>query len=119
MYVSLSIRPASRSPQGQADEPPQIALYIFATLPFQMHKLSEQQFIWAALIARARRKAWKDCEALTVTKGWLGGKKVKSVVEPEAVTKLLHQEGAPPDVLQVCTWKLYLNCSRHNVRALT
>ena len=40
-----------------------------------MHKLTDKQFTWVSLRARARREAWVDCEKLVVGKGWLGGKK--------------------------------------------
>ena len=33
-----------------------------------MHVLTEKQYTWIALNARAQRKAWKDCEQLVVTK---------------------------------------------------
>ena len=64
----------------------------------KIHKLSEAQFTWVALSARARRGQWKDCEALALTKGWLGARKAK--VEPTGVVRLLHSIGAPADVLQ-------------------
>ena len=63
-----------------------------------MHKLSDLQYTWAALTARSKRSAWKDCESLVVTKGWLGGRKAKA--DPTQVIRLLSREGAPPDVLQ-------------------
>ena len=46
-----------------------------------MHVLTEKQFTWIALNARAQRKAWKDCEQLVVTKGWLGGRKTKVQIQ--------------------------------------
>jgi len=65
------------------------------------HKLSEEQYAWAALTARAAKGQWKDCEALVVTKGWLGGKKAKPAVDPGAVVRALHSFAAPKDVLQL------------------
>ncbi len=35
-----------------------------------------------------------------MTKGWLGGRKTKSVVAADGVVRILHASGAPPDVLQ-------------------
>ncbi len=54
---------------------------------FQMHKLSDQQYTWAALTARARKKQWKDCEELVVTKVGTVKKNYFSVVVEE---KKLH-----------------------------
>ena len=67
------------------------------------HSLSDQQFTWLAFSARAKRKQWKECEALTLTKTWLGlgGKKTKSSVDPVAVVKTLKACDAPADVLLI------------------
>ena len=66
----------------------------------KVHALTEKQFTWTALNARAQRKAWKDCEQLVVTKGWLGGRKTKAVVAADGVVRVLSSHAAPPDVLQ-------------------
>lgn len=67
---------------------------------FQMHKLSDRQYTWTCLLARAKRFQWKDCEDLIITKGWLGGKKTKASIDPEKVVNALHNFGAPSNVLQ-------------------
>ncbi len=67
----------------------------------KVHKLTEKQFVWVATIARARAYAWKDCEELILTKGWLGGKKARGSIDVGEVVKLLHSNGASADVLQV------------------
>ena len=65
-----------------------------------MHKLTERQFTWVSLLARAKRYQWKDCEELVITKSWLGGKKTKASINPEKVVQILYDNGAPGDVLQ-------------------
>lgn len=67
----------------------------------KIHKLTDRQFTWIAVLARARRKSWRDCESLVVTKGWLGGKKAKGSVSADRIVRTLHSAGAPSDVLQV------------------
>lgn len=63
------------------------------------HKLTDKQYTWVALRARATVGAWSDCESVVVGKGWLGGKKVKGSVSAPAVVTALHQAGAPPETL--------------------
>ena len=67
----------------------------------KMHGLTEKQFVWICLRARAGEEAWQDCLDLVVGKGWLGNKKVKGGVSPSLVTTVLAQAGAPVDVLMV------------------
>ena len=67
---------------------------------FQLHKLTERQFTWVSLLARAKRYQWKDCEELVITKSWLGGKKTKASINPEKVVQILYDNGAPGDVFQ-------------------
>ena len=47
------------------------------------------------------RYAWKDCEELVLAKSWLGGRKVQGSIDVTQVVKLLHNQGATADVLQV------------------
>ena len=65
------------------------------------HKLNERQYVWAALKGRAAKNAWKDCEQLVFSKGWLGGRKIKADFLPLDVAKLLYEYGAPADCLNV------------------
>lgn len=67
----------------------------------KMHNLSEKQFIWVCLRARATVGAWQDCLDLVVGKGWLGGKKVKGGVSPGEITRVLAAAGAPQDTLVI------------------
>ena len=67
----------------------------------KIHKLTEKQATWNAVTARASRFQWKDCEDLVLTKGWLGGRKVRGDIDLGQVVKLLHNHGATPEVLQV------------------
>ena len=65
------------------------------------HKMSERQFVWAALKGRALKNNWKDCETLVLSKGWLGGKKIKPEFLPLDVAKVLYDHGAPSEYLNV------------------
>ena len=65
------------------------------------HKLTERQYVWAALKGRASKNAWKDCEQLVLSKGWLGGRKIKPEFSPLDIAKLLYEFGAPADILNV------------------
>jgi len=67
----------------------------------KMHGLTEKQFSWVCLRARAGQTNWQDCLDLVVGKSWLGNKKVKGGVSPGQVTTVLAQAGAPSDVLMV------------------
>ena len=67
----------------------------------KMHKLTDKQFTWVSLRARARMEAWGDCEKLVVGKGWLGGKKAIGSVSPGEVVTVLSTAGAPGDTLSV------------------
>lgn len=67
----------------------------------KMHQLTEKQFIWVCLRARALVGAWQDCLDLVVGKGWLGGKKVKGGVSPSEITRVLAAADAPQDILVV------------------
>ena len=67
----------------------------------KVHKLTEKQFVWVAVSARASRFQWKDCEELVLTKGWLGGRKARGDIDVSQVVRLLHSHGATADVLQV------------------
>ena len=67
----------------------------------KVHKLSEKQTVWVATSARASRFQWKDCEELVLTKGWLGGAKVRGSIDVAQVAKLLHKNGATADTLQI------------------
>ena len=64
------------------------------------HQLTDKQWTWVALRARASVEAWSDCEAVVVGRGWLGGKKVRGSVSAAEVVAALHRAGAPADTLQ-------------------
>ncbi|KAI8784597.1 spermatogenesis-defective protein 39 [Biomphalaria glabrata] len=63
------------------------------------HMISDKQFLWTSISARARLRNWKDIEALLTTKSWFGGTKMKAVIAFEKIVNILHRNGAPPDVL--------------------
>jgi len=67
----------------------------------KMHKLTEKQFIWVSVRGRATAGAWKDCEALLVGKGWLGGVKAKGGVNMTEMATVLHDAKCPTETLGV------------------
>ena len=63
------------------------------------HQLTEKQYVWTALRARAKMKKWADIDGLFTTKGWLGGTKMRSVIGFDKVSAVLHRFEAPSSVL--------------------
>uniref|UniRef100_A0A1B6DLI8 Vps16 C-terminal domain-containing protein n=3 Tax=Clastoptera arizonana TaxID=38151 RepID=A0A1B6DLI8_9HEMI len=61
--------------------------------------ISDKQFQWTAVTARAELKAWGDVENLFIAKSWLGGRKVKSSLSMEHIITQLHKFGAPSSIL--------------------
>lgn len=64
------------------------------------HQISDKQFTWTAIGARAKLRQWKDIETLLTTKGWFGGTKMKAAIGFDKVVAILHRNGAPQDILQ-------------------
>lgn len=64
-------------------------------------KLSDKQFEWTAIGARATLKKWGDLEGLFNAKGWfgLGSNKLKSSLGFDKVVGILQKNNAPPDIL--------------------
>jgi len=62
-------------------------------------KLSDKQYEWTALAARAKLKQWRGLEQMFTAKGWFGSVKMRSVIGFTQVVELLHQHGAPEEVL--------------------
>lgn len=67
----------------------------------KVHKLTEKQSVWVATSARASCFQWKDIEELVLTKGWLGGHKVRGSIDLTQVVKLMASHGASADQLAV------------------
>jgi len=67
----------------------------------KMHKLTDKQYTWVTLRARAVMEDWSACEGLVVGKGWLGGRKAKGSVSPGEVVYILSKAGAPTETLAV------------------
>ena len=67
----------------------------------KMHRLTDKQFTWVTLRARAKVEAWIDCEKLVVGKGWLGGKKAIGSVSPGEVVTVLATARAPVETLSI------------------
>ncbi|KAK6466219.1 spermatogenesis-defective protein 39-like protein [Huso huso] len=63
-------------------------------------KISDKQYLLAALGARAKLKAWKDVDTLFTTKNWLGYTKKKTPIGFHRVADILHKNNAPVQVLQ-------------------
>ncbi|ELU16345.1 hypothetical protein CAPTEDRAFT_221115 [Capitella teleta] len=63
------------------------------------HRLTEKQYSWTVLQARAKLKQWQDIEALFQTKGWLGGTKMKAAIGFDRVVPALQRLGAPRNIL--------------------
>lgn len=59
----------------------------------------ERQYQWTVLTTRASLQAWTDIETIFITKGWLGGKKLKSIISVERIACELHKHGVPNSVL--------------------
>ncbi|RUS84776.1 hypothetical protein EGW08_007460, partial [Elysia chlorotica] len=64
------------------------------------HQISDKQFTWTAIGARAKLRQWKDIETILTTKGWFGSTKLKAPIGFDKVVAILHRNGAPPDILQ-------------------
>ncbi|XP_059147960.1 spermatogenesis-defective protein 39 homolog [Physella acuta] len=64
------------------------------------HEISDKQFTWTAISARAKLRQWKDVEALLTTKGWFGGPKMKAIIGFDKVIDILHRNSSPPEVFE-------------------
>lgn len=62
-------------------------------------KLSDKQFEWTAVGARAELKKWGDLEALFATKGLFGSNKLKSRLGFDKIVGVLEKSNAPLDIL--------------------
>ncbi|XP_060590759.1 spermatogenesis-defective protein 39 homolog isoform X2 [Ruditapes philippinarum] len=58
------------------------------------HQLTEKQFIWTAIKARARLRKWTDIEDMCRTKGFFGTK-MRCVIGFDKVAFILNNAGAP------------------------
>uniref|UniRef100_A0A1B6GG77 Vps16 C-terminal domain-containing protein n=1 Tax=Cuerna arida TaxID=1464854 RepID=A0A1B6GG77_9HEMI len=65
----------------------------------QQQRVSDKQYQWTAINARAKLQAWPDIQALLTAKGWLRGPKLRVSLPMEHVITTLHSCGAPQDVL--------------------
>ncbi|CAC5419564.1 VIPAS39 [Mytilus coruscus] len=65
----------------------------------KQHQLTDKQFVWTALSARARLKQWNGVDELLTTKGWFGGTKARAVIGFDRVCQILNQCNAPLEVL--------------------
>lgn len=65
----------------------------------QQQGISDKQFQWTVISARAELQAWHDIESMFVAKSWLGGRKAKASLSMEHIVTELHKHGAPSNVL--------------------
>lgn len=84
---------------GEPENVPSSPLAIRSTF-----KLTDKQYEWTVLSARAKLKQWKGLEQMFQSKGLFGSVKMKSAVGFDHVVESLHQHGAPEEVLRT-----YLN----------
>ncbi|XP_067018827.1 spermatogenesis-defective protein 39 homolog isoform X7 [Acropora muricata] len=84
---------------GEPENVPSSPLAIRSTF-----KLTDKQYEWTVLSARAKLKQWKGLEQMFQSKGLFGSVKMKSAVGFNHVVESLHQHGAPEEVLRT-----YLN----------
>lgn len=84
---------------GEPENVPSSPLAIRSTF-----KLTDKQYEWTVLSARAKLKQWKGLEQMFQSKSLFGSVKMKSAVGFDHVVESLHQHGAPEEVLRT-----YLN----------
>ncbi|GAB6022359.1 Spermatoproteinsis-defective protein 39 [Chamberlinius hualienensis] len=63
------------------------------------HHLTDKQFIWTAVTARARLQRWTDIDSLMLTKTLFKGSKVKFHFNPEHFIELLKVNKASREIL--------------------
>ncbi|KAI0230769.1 ADF-H domain-containing protein [Lamellibrachia satsuma] len=63
------------------------------------HVLTDKQYVWTVLAARAKLRRWPDIEALFHSKTWLGGNKMKAPMGFDRVVHLLSRIGCPREIL--------------------
>lgn len=71
------------------------------------HQLTEKQFLWTAVKARARVHKWSDIDQLFTSKGFFGGTKKKCVIGFNRVATILHKAGATPEI--VCQYLMLVD----------
>lgn len=64
-----------------------------------VHRLTEKQFMWTALVSLSMRQKWKEVDNLFQGTSWLGGKRFKTALKFEEVTRILKKFDAPNDLL--------------------
>ncbi|XP_072166456.1 spermatogenesis-defective protein 39 homolog [Diadema setosum] len=62
-------------------------------------KLTDKQFLFQALLARARLNDWSQVEALLTSKNWLGKARLKAAVNFSQVVYILQTVKAPNEVI--------------------
>ncbi|XP_078726651.1 spermatogenesis-defective protein 39 homolog isoform X4 [Lampetra fluviatilis] len=61
--------------------------------------ITDKQFLWTALAARSKLKAWTDVDSLLTTKRWFGTLKKTAPIGFHRVVDIVSKNNAPPNVL--------------------
>lgn len=61
--------------------------------------ITDKQFLWTALAARSKLKAWTDVDSLLTTKRWFGTLKKTAPIGFHRVVDIVSKNNAPPTVL--------------------
>ncbi|CAM9924356.1 unnamed protein product [Lampetra planeri] len=61
--------------------------------------ITDKQFLWTALAARSKLKAWPDVDSLLTTKRWFGTLKKTAPIGFHRVVDIVSKNNAPPNVL--------------------
>ncbi|XP_037083712.1 spermatogenesis-defective protein 39 homolog [Pollicipes pollicipes] len=67
----------------------------------ERHQLTDKQYAWTVLKARASQRAWADIQALFTSKVWFSSGKLRPVVPFENAVEVLESFGAPAEVLSL------------------
>jgi len=64
-----------------------------------LYRLTDKQFAWMAITARAELKQWNDIEILLTTKSLFGTSKIKFVIPPSKLLEILQNNDASTEEL--------------------
>ncbi|XP_065063019.1 spermatogenesis-defective protein 39 homolog [Rhopilema esculentum] len=63
-------------------------------------KLTDKQYEWSVLPARAKFHKWTDVSEILTTTGWLRKRSEKSVIGFDKVTEILRKNAAPGEIIE-------------------
>ncbi|KAK2579347.1 hypothetical protein KPH14_008298 [Odynerus spinipes] len=73
---------------------------ISAAMFSQQHDISPKQYQKVLIEVKASLGEWEAFDRILLTKGWLGNKKLQTLLPIEDIVKLLHKAQAPLNVLE-------------------